>query len=79
MTVPKLPVTVTAVTPVAGGLYDVAVAYADLTIAHYLIPVTLATIEAVTYSALAMAMLSDPDVARRNSHHSKHARYSPRT
>ena len=55
----KLPVTVTAVTPKRGYLYDVTVAFADGTTEHYLIPPTMATVDSVRLSALAMAVLND--------------------
>jgi len=55
----KLPLTVTSVTKQGGGLYAVTVAFFDGTTANYLIPETMATVDAVRLSALAMGMLSD--------------------
>jgi len=57
--VTKLPVTVTAVTPVRGQLYAVTVVFSDATTGRYLIPQNMATIEAVSVSATVMAMLCD--------------------
>lgn len=73
-----LPVTVTAVRPVKGGLYEVEVALFDGTIVHYLVPPTLATAEAVTLSAGVMAQLYDSDVGSFEHPHRKHRRYLPR-
>ena len=75
----KLPVTVTEVVKVAGGLWAVKVAFADFTVGQYLIPETMATIEAVTISALAMATLSETNIAQVTAPHHKHRRYDPRT
>ena len=77
--VAKLPVTVTEVVKVAGGLWAVKVAFADFTVGQYLIPETMATIEAVTISALAMAVLSESNIAQVTMPHHKHRRYDPRT
>jgi hypothetical protein len=74
-----LPLTVTAVTQRAGGLYDVEVALFDGRRVHYLVPATLATLEAVTVSALAMGMLNDLTTTATSGHHSKHRRFTPRT
>jgi hypothetical protein len=77
--VPKLPLTVTSVEKRPAGLYAVTVAYFDGTTGTYLIPETMATVDAVRMSALAMGMLSDPVIVRRNHPHRKHQRYAPRT
>jgi hypothetical protein len=74
----KLPVTVTAVTARKGGLYAVTVAYFDGTVGQFLIPPTLATVEAVTISALAMATLSDMVIPGPNLRTPHHRRYAPR-
>lgn len=76
---PKLPLTVTEVEPLAGQLYGVKVAFFDGTTANYIVPVSLATIEGVSISAVAMAVLSDPDVVAKSGHHRGHRRYDPRT
>lgn len=76
---PLLPLTVESVTNIGGQLYQVTVTMADGTLQHYLIPVSLATVEGVTISALAMATLSDPAVTFVNAHHRYHRRYDPRT
>lgn len=55
----KLPVTVTAVSYTAAGLWAVTVAYGDGTTGLYLIPSSLVTAEAVSLSALAMAVASE--------------------
>ena len=55
----KLPATVTRVELLGGGTYGVTVAYDDGTTQSFLIPETMATVEAVRIAALAMAVLSD--------------------
>lgn len=75
---PKLPLTVTNVAKRKGGLYTVTVAYADGTTGNYIIPPNLATVEAVTISALAMGMLSDTNVTQLTGRHPVHPRYLPR-
>jgi len=74
-----LPLTVTEVEYAGGELYRVTVALADGTLAHYLIPATLASIEAVRISAIAMGVLLDPNRPYFTSHHRGHRRYDPRT
>ncbi len=74
----KLPVTVTSMVNRGGGLYDVTVAFADFTTGNYIIPESMATIEAVTISALAMATLSETNITQVTYPHHKHRRYSPR-
>ena len=74
-----LPLTVTEVEYAGGELYRVTVALADGTLAHYLIPATLASIEAVRISATAMGVLLDPNRPYFTSHHRWHRRYDPRT
>ncbi len=75
---PTLPVTVTEVTDLGTGIWGVTVALADGTLARYVIPDNLATIEGVTISALAMAQLLDPAVTRVTAHHRHHRRFDPR-
>jgi hypothetical protein len=75
---PKLPVTVESVTARGGGLWAVTVAYADFTTGLFIIPDTLASVEAVRISALAMAVLSEPDIVQPTAPHHRHRRYSPR-
>ena len=48
-----------AVELLGGGTYGVTVAYNDGTTPSFLIPETMATVEAVRISTLAMAVLSD--------------------
>ena len=74
----KLPVTITSVVYRGAGLYGVTVAYDDLTTGYYIIPETMATIEAVTISAVAMATLSETNIAQVTAPHHKHRRYDPR-
>ena len=76
---PKLPLTVTAVEGLGGQLYGVTVAFSDGTTQTYIIPASLATIEGVTISAVALAVLADPDRPYVSSHHRGHRRYDPRT
>lgn len=75
----KLPVTVVSVVNRGGGLYGVTVAFDDLTTQSYIIPDSMATIEAVTISAVAMAVLSESNIAQVTMPHHKHRRYDPRT
>lgn len=75
----KLPVTVTSVQARKGGLYAVTVAFFDGTIGQYLIPPSMATVEAVTISALAMATLSDIATPLPTFHGPNHQRWLPRT
>ena len=56
---PKLPATVTLVELLSGGTYGVTVAYNDGTTQSFLIPDTMATVDAVRISTIAMAVLSD--------------------
>jgi len=76
--VTTLPLTVTEVEYAGAELYRVTVALADGTLAHYLIPATLATVEAVRISAIAMGVLLDPTRPYFGSHHRGHRRYDPR-
>ena len=73
-----LPLTVIAVEPAPGRLYRVTVAFADGTLHHYLVPETLATVQAVTISALAMGMLLDLNTQPVYHHHRGHRRWLPR-
>jgi hypothetical protein len=76
---PKLPLTVTKVERVQLGLVAVTVAFSDGTTGNFLIPPTMATIEAVTFSALAFGQLMDLDVTQSTWAHGTHKRYAPRT
>jgi hypothetical protein len=76
---PKLPVTVTAVSLYKSGNYVVTVAFADGSTQNYIIPPTLATAEAVSISALAMAVLNDRLMHGPNWPGPSHRRYLPRT
>lgn len=73
-----MPVTVTAVTPKPGGLYAVSVAFVDGTVGQFLVPTTMATVQAVTISAIAMATLSDIAQASATKHGPSHRRFTPR-
>ena len=73
-----LPLTVTAVEHYGGQLYAVSVAFADGTTGQYLIPASMATIEAVSISAAALGQLLDPDRPYASAHHRGHRRYDPR-
>jgi len=75
---PKLPVTVTDVQLRKSGQYAVTVAMADGTTQNYIIPPSLATVEAVTISALAMATLNDVPIYGPNWPHHRNRRYDPR-
>lgn len=74
-----LPVTVTDVSYYGSQLYAVSVAMADGTVTQYLIPASLATIEGVRISAIALAQLLDSNRPYANAHHRGHRRYDPRT
>lgn len=74
-----LPLTVTSVEPVAGGLWKVTVAMADGTSRHMLIPETLATIEAVKLSSLALAQLLNVATTPVYHHHHGHRHGRSRT
>lgn len=74
----KLPLTVTSVVPTNADTYRVTVAYADGTLGNFLVPVTMATIEAVTISALVYAQLSDPAIAQNTYPHRVTRRYLSR-
>lgn len=74
----KLPLTVTKIVDLGGGLFAVTVAFADGTTANYIIPYSMATVNAVVISSTAMAILSDDPPSRVNTPHRKHRRYTPR-
>jgi hypothetical protein len=74
----KLPVTVTNVVKNKGGTYTVTVAYFDGSVGQFIIPLSLATVEAVTVSAMAMAALSDIITNGPNFPGPSHRRYLPR-
>lgn len=76
---PKLPLTVQQVIDKGGQGYEVIVVYADGSLGHYLIPVTMATVEGVTISALAMGVLSDVATPMMTGPHRVHRRYAPRS
>jgi hypothetical protein len=57
----------------------VTVAYADGTVGQFIIPQSLATMEAVTISALAMGVLLDIATAHATTHGPSHRRYEPRS
>lgn len=79
MSSPALPLTVTSVDHVGGETYGVTVAFADGSTGSYLIPASMATIEAVSISAVALAQLTDPNRPYANVHHRGHRRYDPRS
>ena len=78
-TVPTLPVTVLDVQLGSGGLWWVTLEFADRTTHRYCVPASLVTAQAVTVSALALAVLSDPDLATSYAPHRKHRRWLERT
>lgn len=75
---PKLPLTVTEVNYKGGTLYEVRVAFADGSTMVYLVPLTLATVEAVTISAVALGVLNDLHPPFPAAHGPSHRRYDPR-
>jgi len=77
--VAKLPLTVTQVNKKRANLFEVVVAYADGTTQVYLVPVNLATVEAVTISALAMGVLHDVATPFAGASGPSHRRFTPRT
>jgi len=74
-----LPLTVTSVDYLGTDLYGVTVALRDGTTANYIVPASLATVEGVTISAVAMAVLLEAEATPRSGHHRHHRRYDPRT
>jgi len=74
----KLPLTVTSVERQRGDMYAVTVAFADGSTGNYLVPSTMATLEAVTISALAFGQLCELIVAQPTSPHHATRRYLPR-
>lgn len=74
-----LPLTVTAIEDIGSHLYGVTVAMVDGSTFHYVVPESLATIEGVSISAVALGQLLDATPQRVNAHHGKHRRYAPRT
>ena len=77
--VPTLPVTVRSIQRLRAGLVGVTIAMADGTVRQLIIPDTMATLEAVRISALAVAQLSDGSVITDHRSHRPHRRYAPRT
>jgi hypothetical protein len=75
---PKLPLTVISVVRRKGAIYAVTVAFSDGTTGNYLISETMATLEAVTISALAFGQLMDLNVNQVTWPHGKDRRYAPR-
>ena len=73
-----LPLTVTAVDYIGAELYRVSVAFADGTVDNFIIPASMATVEAVTFAAAAFGTLTDPSRPYVNTHHRHHRRYDPR-
>lgn len=73
-----LPVSVERIVSLGADNYQVVLALADGTTAQYVLPMSLATIEGVTLSAVAVATLLDPDVTAVTGHHRGHRRYLPR-
>lgn len=73
-----LPLTVRDVRPMGGGLWGVTVVMADGTERAVIIPETLATLEAVRFSVLALAVLSEQYQPMHLPRTAKHRRYAPR-
>jgi hypothetical protein len=76
--VAKLPLTVTNVTPRPGKLWAVTVAYHDGTVGQFIVPQTLATMEAVTISALAIGVLMSIAEGELTFHGPANRRFTPR-
>lgn len=74
-----LPLTVESVSPASAGLVQVVLTMADLSRRVLILPETLATIEAVRWSAIALAQLAELDASQMTHPHRKHRRYDPRT
>ena len=75
----KLPLTVTEVRPAKGGLWSVRVAFADGSIGQYLVPTTMATLDGVRFSAVALGALADIATGMPEVTHGPKRRYDPRT
>jgi hypothetical protein len=78
MAQPKVPLTVEAVVRRSGGLWAVRVVYADLSTGEILIPETLASIDSVRFSALAVATLASLPAHQVTRPHRVHTRWAPR-
>jgi hypothetical protein len=76
---PKLPLTVLSVEPAGLDLYTVTMAFADGSIGVFLIPLTLATVDAVQFAALAFGQLLDLNPEQFTAPHGKHRRWLPRS
>ena len=74
----KLPLTVESVERLTGSLWGVTVVFADGSTGNYLVPDTLATVEAVRISAIALAVLSEGPGGMFEAPHRVHTRYDPR-
>jgi hypothetical protein len=77
--VAALPLTVTSVVNTKKGLWAVTVALFDGRVETYLVPDSMATLEAVRVSALAMGQLLGAAPTPVRAPHHLHPRYAPRT
>lgn len=75
----SLPLTVNAVDYRGSDMYGVEICFADGTTAEMIVPASLATIEAVTIAAVAIAQFRDVLAPSAATHHRGHRRYDPRT
>ena len=73
-----LPLTVESVDYLGADMYAVRLVMADLSIREMIVPRSLATIEAVTYGAIAIAQLTELALPSGATHHRGHRRYDPR-
>lgn len=73
-----LPLTVREVKPMGGGLWGVTIVMADNTERAVIVPETLATLEAVRFSAVALAVLAARPRPLSLPRTAKHRRYAPR-
>ena len=74
-----LPITVESVTNIGGDSYAVVVVMANNTRQWYVISESLATVDGVRISALAIGQLADLTATPTGGHHRGHQRYDPRT
>lgn len=75
----RLPLTIQQVVRAGGGLWAVELADADNVPHTILVPGNLATAEAVTIGALAMAVLAGGPYPAESYPGGKHTRHDPRT
>ena len=74
-----LPLTIESVDYLGSDMYAVRLVMADGTNREMIVPRSLATIEAVSIGAVAIASLTELALPSGATHHRGHRRYDPRT